>query len=159
MITQSRLQQCLNYDPLTGIFTWKEIRRGLRTGDKAGCTRAKGYIAIRVDDKLYFAHRLAWFYVNGVWPKHCIDHINGIPDDNRIANLRDVEVRVNQENFRKARKNNLSGFLGVTTDKNRFSAKIQVNKKSIYLGSFKTPEQAHEKYLQAKRLLHEGCCI
>ncbi len=47
---------------------------------------------------MYKAHRLAWFYVHGVWPKEQIDHINGDKADNCIANLRLADFSKNQAN-------------------------------------------------------------
>ena len=56
-----------------------------------------------------------------------------------------------------ASKNNVtSGFLGVYFNKinNKFIAQITINRKGIYLGSFKTPELAYEAYINKKRELH-----
>jgi len=49
-----------------------------------------GYIIIKINRKDYQAHRLAWLYEYGNFPKQTIDHINRIKTDNRICNLRDV---------------------------------------------------------------------
>lgn len=62
------LRETLDYDPATGIFVWKAARRGVRAGAQAGSTDPNGYRYIRLDQKDYLAQRLAWFWVNGVWP-------------------------------------------------------------------------------------------
>src|SRR4051812_4396707 len=114
MITAERLRQVLSYDPETGVFLWKEkIARKVVVGRKAGNIGNFGYIYIRIAGKLYYGHRLAWLYVHGVWPEKGIDHRNGVPDDNRIANLRPANQSENNQNMRLP-KHNKSGFMGVS---------------------------------------------
>lgn len=158
MITQTRLKELLDYDPETGVFTWRvQTSNYIRIGDVAGMIDVHGYCVIGVDRKLYKAHRLAWVYTYSIIPdKMQIDHINGNTKDNRIDNLRCVTCVVNQQNQRKARCDNTSGFLGVHPYGKGWRARIMVNGKDKYLGTFPTPELAHEAYLKAKRELHEG---
>jgi hypothetical protein len=63
------------------------------------------------------AHRVAWALVTGAWPAEDIDHKNGRKDDNRFDNLRLASKRLNQENLRRAQKNNPWGLLGVSKAK------------------------------------------
>jgi hypothetical protein len=133
--------------------------RGWRAGDVAGTVNNNGYRLIRVGDGRYRAHRLAWLYTHGAWPTGEIDHINGIRDDNRLANLRDVTVSVNQQNRKRAASNGSTGLLGVSTAKARYRAAIALNGRTTYLGSFDTAEEAHAAYVTAKRELHEGCTL
>lgn len=86
MLTQSRLKTILHYDPETGMFRWRVSNGAAKAGRLAGSLRPNGYLHIGVDCNRYYSHRLAWLYVYGVWPKDQLDHINGIPNDNRIAN-------------------------------------------------------------------------
>jgi hypothetical protein len=115
MITQERLKEVLQYDPLAGHFT-RLVRssggRKCRVGDIAGRTKPGGYISIKIDRKEYYAHRLAWLYVYGKFPDNEIDHINGMPSDNRLLNLRDVERKENRKN-QKISNRNKSGIIGV----------------------------------------------
>lgn len=156
----SRLREVVAYDPETGVFI-KKVRGKYRAiGDVATYQTAYGYDGIKIDGQMYLAHRLAWLYVHGDMPDGQIDHINGIKTDNRIANLRVVTLAVNVQNKRTAQKNNQSGLLGVSVRKSGFQAKIKINRKTIYLGHFKTAELAHEAYLEAKRKVHsEGCTL
>lgn len=50
---------------------------------------------------------------------------------------------------RKIHKNNKCGFKGVyfVAKKNRYRAKVQYNGKKIHLGLHRTPERAHEAYM------------
>lgn len=160
VLTAERVHQALNYDPETGVFTWKESNSNRRkNGAVAGCT-FNGRTYVCVDYKICFAHRLAWLYMTGEWPTHQIDHINGDPSDNRIANLRDVSQSVNLENQRKPRSNNTSGYLGVKPykrgNKKPWVSQIVVKGKTINLGYFETAIAGHEAYLAAKRKLHIG---
>jgi hypothetical protein len=162
-LTQSRLQQLLDYCADTGLFKWKIANsRRVRVGDVAGSPSTKGYVLIGVDGSIYRGHRLAWLYVYGEWPKHYIDHINGIVTDNRIQNLRDVSIMINSENQKYAPSHNRScGVLGVSREKNhkRWRAVIGSKGKQIHIGYFDTIEEAHEAYISAKRELHIGCTI
>lgn len=156
-LSLERVKEFLEYNPKTGNFVWiKRINSQSRAkiGAVAGWKKS-GYKCIALDGVKYYCHRLAWFYIHGKWPENEIDHINGVKDDNRLSNLRDVTHKENLQNRRKANSNNESGFLGVKKCANSYSARIG----SKSLGVFNNPVQAHKAYLKAKRELHEGCTI
>lgn len=158
-LTAEAVRSVLNYEPSTGIFTWR-VRAGTRMpGTIAGSPDDLGYIKIAIRKKDYRAHRLAWLYVYGEWPADMVDHIDGNPANNAIANLRDVDTTVNQQNLRKAKSTNKSGLIGVSRKAKCSVARIKVDGKVLFLGAFKTDEEAHAAYLEAKRLLHSGCTI
>jgi hypothetical protein len=96
--------------------------------------------------------------MTGEWPQGEVDHINGVPSDNRWSNLRDVGRTKNAQNIRKPKSNGQSGFLGVShrKDTGRYQAFITVERKRKTLGCYATAEAAHAAYLEAKRQLHEG---
>lgn len=152
MITQNIAFERWIYDKNTGVFTHKD-------GRVAGNKNLHGYVRIGLHGKTHAAHRLAWLYVYGEFPKGHIDHINGVRDDNRISNLREVSKSGNSRNQRKAHSNSTTGFLGVVAARNKFQAKISVGGKQRYLGVFRTPYEAHSAYLIAKRKFHETCSI
>jgi len=117
-MTQDELKQHLHYNPATGVFTWRNNPKRnaqwnvMWAGKIAGTVTERGYSRIRLLDKGYRAHRLAFLYVYGYMPKE-IDHIDGDKLNNRIKNLRSVS---HSENMRNAKKypSNTSGVTGVT---------------------------------------------
>src|SRR5690606_13168995 len=76
-----------------------------------------------------------------------VDHINRNGLDNRLSNLRSVTRKENHQN-RNKRKNTLSKYIGVTFDKirNKWSAKICPNNKTINLGRFDSENEAALAY-------------
>lgn len=151
-----KLKQYLTYSPETGLFHWVAASSDkTKIGDVAGCLRPDGYIKIKIFGKSYLAHRLAWFFVHGVWPEEEIDHINRVRNDNRIENLRSILKRQQQQNMKLTTKNT-SGFVGVSQRKNgKWRAHITIMNKFIALGVFDTPEQASKAYVMAKTKNHE----
>jgi len=143
-LSQEYLKQLLSYNPDNGVFIWIariNSNNQIKAGTVAGCVQTgRGKYrcrAIRIDGKLYKAHRLAWLYVYGHFPKHQIDHINQDSSDNRITNLRDVTCAENNRNA-KRRSDNKTGVTGVTWDSriNKFIARIRVDGKDIHIGCF-----------------------
>ena len=154
-LTHDRLKERLYYDPETGIFRWIKTVTGVKISDSVGYVNKFGYRIIMFDKINYQAHRLAWLYVNGTFPDKFIDHINGVKTDNRICNLRQVNKSENGQNQRKTKSGSSTGLLGVSKHgKNGWRAKIYLNGQATILGTFKSPELAHEKYLEAKRKIH-----
>ena len=153
MITQEKLKEILEYNKDTGIFIWKiTVGARVRAGSRAGrFDNSTGYIRIKFKGKTYYAHRLAWLFINGKMPNDEIDHKNRNKIDNRIKNLREVTHQENCKN-RGLRKDNISGMVGVTW--NKISKKWQVhtyeNKKLKHLGLFKNKEDAINKIKQYK---------
>ena len=152
------IREHLHYDALTGAFTWALSNRARRAGAPAGSARPDGYRKISFCKRSYLAHRLAVFFVHGVWPEE-VDHINGVRDDNRICNLRVVSRSQNCENLRQAKSHSKTGFLGVSQNGNRWKSVIVVSGRRVHLGTFPSPELAHSVYLTAKRALHAHSTI
>lgn len=145
-LTQAYIREIFNYDPLTGHFT---RTTGPRRGSIAGyLDPSRGYVRIRVDKQFHAAHRLAWLYMTGAWPKDQIDHINLDKSDNRLENLREASHTQNQQN-RRPQRNNTSGFKGVRWHQKTWNAEIHLNKRTIHIGCFDSPEAAHAAYQAA----------
>lgn len=143
MITQEYLKELLSYDIDTGVFTW--LPRNLLTSQEAWCVASwntkhagkiagsvtgRGYIDLRIFYKSYRAHRLAWLYVYGEFPKLGIDHIDGDFVNNRISNLRDVSQAENNKNAKRP-KSNTSGVSGVSFEKHTNKWRAYIAGKSI----------------------------
>lgn len=148
MLTQEYLKNRLHYDLETGIFTWKLLttKNQVKEGGVAGFKSARGYLSLELNTKTYLLHRLAWLYVYGNWPVGDIDHIDGNPLNNTIKNLRDVSTRDNCNNRKSHRIGQLVGTTYVKQN-NNWKSRIQVNGKTIQIGTFNTQKEAHEAYL------------
>jgi hypothetical protein len=154
------LVEFLSYDPSTGVFRWKKRPANrVKVGAEAGSLDKYGYRVVMLRGKSFLLSRVAFVFMTGDWPKYEADHENGVRDDNRWLNLRDVTHGVNMQNRRKPSVVNTVGFLGVSIDGDKFRASISVETKVRFLGLFLTPLEAHHCYLEAKRKLHEGCTI
>ena len=152
-ITADELRSILHYDPLTGVFTHRKSAGGRLAGSVAGSVDVEGYIHIGVLKRHYRAHRLAWLYTYGTWPKNQIDHINRSRADNRICNLRDVTHQQNVQNAGNFR-NNTSGRKGVywcSSDKH-WRARFLLGDKFLSLGCFKTFDEAVAARVAAEKL-------
>ena len=153
-LTQERLKELLDYDPETGVFTARVARSSnLPVGARAGSVTVRGYVNIHVCNKVYYAHRLAWFYVHGRWPNGHLDHINRVASDNRIANLREATRPQNMANT-PVRSHNKSGKKGVAKHHHKWVASICKHGRKVHLGSFGSAEEAHAAYVAAARDIH-----
>lgn len=154
-LTQERLHHLLNYDPESGLFSWKNPQaRSVKVGQAAGGDNGVGYLRIKIDRKNYRAHRLAWLYMTGEFPENEVDHINRIKTDNRWTNLRAATHQQNQMN--KFQANNTSSRKGVTWHKRtgKWRAGISVNGKDYYLGLYNDIEDAAVAYSTIAKILH-----
>lgn len=151
-LAAARLRELVDYDPDTGVFS--------RDGEPLKFWLAGEYGRIQIDvgdGTLRYASRVAYAHHHGHWPLGQVDHINGNHVDNRITNLRDLTNGQNAQNRRRARKDNSTGFLGVSYDPRhggRYRARIMVDGSMKSLGYRATAEEAHDVYLAAKRELH-----
>lgn len=160
-ISIDRLKECFDLDPETGLLTWK-WRSGVRdsinkrhAGKLAAMTpNDSGYRRVRVDGVRLLAHRVVFAMHHGYWPKGEIDHIDGDPGNNAIANLRECK---HIENLRNCKKpiSNTSGVTGVGFHKasGKYRATINDNGRHVHLGLFLSMEQAVEARDRAKNAL------
>lgn len=151
----NEIRDDLDYNPETGVFTWKR-HRGQRyvAGRVAGGTDKDGYTLIGWRRKNYRGGRLAWWFVHGVWPEYEIDHINRVRNDDRIANLRPVTHFDNQFNRGKLKRRRVglpgAHFKGDANRKRPWVAVISINGKSRTIGHFATMEEAAAAYEAAR---------
>jgi hypothetical protein len=151
-LTQAQALAHVRYDPDTGGFFWV-VAKGRRTpGDRAGYQRHDGYWFVKIAQRKYCAHRLAWLCMTGGWPKQVIDHRDRNPSNNCWSNLRDVSQGVNAHNRSGAQSNNRLGVLGVSLLRGgKYGAFISLAGKHKNLGAFSTLEAAATAYAAAKR--------
>lgn len=153
------LQALLTYAPETGKLFWKARPLDLfkserdwkiwntRYAGKEAFTARNAWQGGRRSGAIfgvnYTAHRVAWALHHGEWPTATVDHINGDPTDNRIANLRDVSCGENNKN-QSRKKTNTSGRVGVhkASNADRWIARININGKHKHVGCFKNYEDA-----------------
>jgi hypothetical protein len=145
------LNDLLAYDLETGSFTWKKFRGcTAKAGSLTGNLSASGYIGLCINGKRYLAHRIAYKIVYGCDPNGILDHIDGDVTNNCISNLRVATFKQNQGNS-KTPKHNISGIKGVSwkAKDNRWVAQIKHGRKKIWLGGYKTKEEAGAAYQKA----------
>lgn len=159
------VRELLSYDAETGVFTWRPRPRemftrpnqfhtwNLRFAGQAAGSDHRGYRVIGIAYTLYAAHRLAWLHFRGEPVPDLIDHADGDPSNNRIANLR---AATRAQNFANAglNKNNRSGAKGVRQRGARFLVQIAMDGKLRHIGSFGTLEEASRAYRDAAVRLH-----
>lgn len=169
--TVALLRECLDYDPETGVLVWRHrplhhfvdarsaASWNTRFANRPVRKRMRGYVVvvITVGDKPTYSsgHRVAWAMTTGEWPEFEIDHKNLNRSDNRFENLRPATHQQNQWN-KGVQSNNKSGFKGVHqhTQNGTWVAQIAINKRTCYLGSFASPEEAAQVYDAAHKRAH-----
>lgn len=173
-ITFDKVSALLRYDNISGKLFWKERTpdsckdnqsrpskkmadrwNRVKAGKEAGCYRCPHSVGVRIGNRLYGAHRLAWLLYYGEWPKGFVDHIDRNPKNNTIENLRVVTHAENHRN-RAKQSNNKSGYKGVFFNRQckKWNAKINVNGKPHHLGFFDNPYDAHLAYIDGANTFH-----
>jgi len=157
MPSKEVFDQLLKYDPDTGKFWWRprpvtmfaaggtKRQRSAQhscnqwnshfAGKLASNLKVDGYCYIRLGDRGYLAHRVAYKIMTGLDPVE-VDHIDGNRSNNKWGNLRNG---TRADNFRNLplRRNNKSGHHGVYFSKNQ-----QKWIANITIGTFDSKEEA-----------------
>ena len=165
-ISVDRVRELLKYEEETGFLLWKKdifCGRGkgrpvVKEGQIAGSFNRKGYLEVGIEGHVYYGHMLSFVINHGRWPESRLDHRDQNPSNNRIDNLREVSALENSQNSDKPFNvpNRTSKYRGVYWDKSTgfWKAKIIADKKIIYLGNFRSEEEASKVYVEAKSRLH-----
>jgi hypothetical protein len=139
------IEKGYTYNSINGLIYKKN-------GDAINTPHNKGYVRVGItkNKKSYnlMAHHFAWYWVHKNFDINQIDHINGVRNDNRISNLRNVNHNENQWNRTKAK-----GYY-YNNKKRKFVSQITINYKVIHLGYFDNENSAREAYLNAKEKYH-----
>lgn len=172
-ISADYARQLLDYDPESGILTWRARNPSMfitgkhsaehqckrwnseHAGVLAGSLKSDGYLKIGIYGRLYSAHHIAWAHFYGVWPTKNIDHKNGNRALNSVANMREASPAENGQN-RSIFGCSQSGLVGVSwfRQSGKWRARIMAEGSAIHLGLFDTKEMAFAAYLDAKAKFH-----
>jgi hypothetical protein len=159
--TREDAAKLLDYNPHTGAFTWKVTMGKARKGARAGSVRRDGYEVIVFGGRKYLGHRLAWLMETGDWPPGEIDHIDRVPGNNAIANLRLASHSQNMHNGA-GRTGGGTHYRGVSRSRTGRSwrVRIRLNGEEIHLGTYKSDIAAARAYDAAARKMHgEFACL
>ena len=114
-MTPEILLERFRYVREEGEFYYIKNFAAAKIGDVAGSICKDGYRNIKINGKMYRAHRLIWCIENGEMPPADVDHINRVRDDNRITNLRlCIDGVVNEHNTEASSRN--GGLRAITID-------------------------------------------
>lgn len=169
------LRECVDYDPRSGVFTWRP-RPLHHFPDRATHTRwntkfarkiagsptrdRNNYWKLRISGIFYMAHRVAWALIYGKPVPKMIDHIDGNPRNNRIANLRAANIYQSAQNRRGNAKSTSSGVKGIIYRERgncrQFCAYIAANGCRYWIGSYSTLAKAKLARHDAAERLHGG---
>ncbi len=177
--SQVYLQECFDYDPESGDVFWRvrpltHFRDGTQQTaytvwhrwnmryslTRVGSVRQPEYaspygyqcVLVGVDGENHMLARLLFKLIHGRDPVN-VDHKDGNPFNMAACNLREATISQNTMNTG-ARRNNKTGLKGVFWFRTGYAARICVNRKTHHLGTFRSPEEAHEAYKKAAARLH-----
>lgn len=142
-ITTESLRELFDYSD--GNLIWRVNKGRSKKGTIAGSVDNKGYMQLKLNQKVYRLHRLIWLWHGKQLPEQ-LDHIDRNPLNNKIENLREATASTNQWNTSKAEN-------GVSFHKvsNKWRARIKIRNKEIYLGVFSNKEEALQVRQEAAR--------
>jgi hypothetical protein len=148
------LRECFIYNPKTGELRWRARQREHFANTQAwgawntkyawtaaGCiSPSDGYLYVLIDGRQYSLHRIVWKLITDEEPPPNLDHKDGNPLNNAWDNLRPASQP--QQNWNTGlRKNNHSGYRGVSRHRRKWRARIMTGGVERYR-LFDTPEKA-----------------
>jgi hypothetical protein len=167
------LRQILDYNPDTGLLTWKPRTPDMfkcsrrspewacnawnkkNAGRIASSTHSMGYVQIGINGKDFLAHRVSWAIMTGSWPSAMVDHKDLNRKNNAWGNLREATDSDNKANA-KGHSDSKSGIKGVHWYKQTQKWQVQIKAlgKRYHIGYFKDIEEAKNAYNDAAKKLH-----
>ena len=148
--TPAELWDLFELNPLTGQLFWRLIpSTKCNSSGKAGSLTVRGYVQLTINQQKYWAHRIVRAWVDGKDPgKTVLDHADRNKSNNQPWNIR---ICTQSENLA-----NISGRKGYyfCSKKRKYAARINVNKKQVFLGYFSTAQEASACYNAAKCRLY-----
>lgn len=147
-ITQSELKRMLYYRRETGEFFWRFGTKNRQPWRRAGTPNVAGYLVVNLGGRNYYVHLSHRALQDGEHSSS--DHKDGHRGNNRQDNLVAKTASGNGHNRKRPNRNNTQGILGVSRRGNRFRARIMIDRKEVFLGSFATEAEAIEAHRIAK---------
>lgn len=154
MITQQELTDSFEYSD--GKLYWKHNARGhFLKGKEAGQLNKHGYYYVTFKQKRYRLHRLIYMYHHGEMPMF-IDHIDNVPTNNKIENLRPATHKQNMQNMKKS-KSNTSGVKNVSWSRaaRKWCVRMTIENVHKHLGLFDDLELAELVAIEARTKFHK----
>lgn len=136
----------------SGLKWIKSPARCIKTGQVAGSLHTNGYWDVHFKGVTYKAHRIIYLLQTKKDPGNLtVDHIHG---KQNTLKLRTATYSENTHNRKKTVSKTSSKFKGVywSKQKQKWKARIYVNKKQIWLGSFDNEIDAAKEYNKAALL-------
>ena len=151
------IEDRLRADLQSGRLWWVDASKYHRplVGKEAGHVRRgrrnKNYWVVRISGISYLRSHLIMALATGRWPDDEVDHKNGNSLDDSITNLRHATRQQNSQNI-KTRKRLSSLPMGIRLmPSGRYQARITIDKRQTYLGTFASVDDAKEMYQRARR--------
>lgn len=155
-LSLKRARELIDYNHRSGVMRWKQRGVGRRLDKPIGSVGPNDSRTVNIDGQRYYLHHIAWLTYHGKWPKHGLEHRNGINHDNRIANLREIHL-ASTPKHKAARKKQVLVGASLCSRTGKWRSQIFDHGKNVYLGMFDTQREAHEAYTKAKnRMVRQG---
>jgi hypothetical protein len=143
-LTIEYVREVLDYDPATGVLTWKvSSSNRVKVGSRAGVVATNGRRYVSLCGEKLMAHRVAWAHFHGVWPAGDVKQKSGNYDDCSINNLVE-QTRQETATNRAVNSNSKSGHAGVTWSQRVGKWQVHITKdyKQVGLGYFDKLDEA-----------------
>lgn len=152
MISQAYVNELFEYRE--GVLYWKVNKARAKAGAPVGNLNNHGYIHTKIDGQRYRNHQLIYLMHHGYIPKQ-IDHIDRNRTNNRIENLRACTQTENLYNTGVLNRSS-TGVKGVNwhNASKKWMVRINVKKKTLYLGIFDSFEEASVVATEARSKHH-----
>ena len=154
------LTEWFDLDATTGVVTWKKKSNArMRVGNAAGWTQNHNGL-LRVSIQVpgfgrFLRSRVVWKMYHNSEPPAVVDHRDRNSMNDAPANLRDGGAGLNNRNRKVAARSGLMGAFPSPNKDGRWQSTIQVEGKTVYLGTFATALEANAAYLEARKI-HES---
>lgn len=150
MLTQVEVKQWFNYDPASGILTWR--RTGMRAGTKLYRRGKPSIRQVMLSGKAYNETAVIWLWVTGSLPTLRVDHIDLNPFNNSWSNLREADNSQNQANRRNSRPGQLKW--AYLHENGRYRSRVVFRGVRYDCGYYDTEQDAHDAAYAVAQQLH-----